>query len=294
VAEEGDHVHVDVNGTQLWFDVEGPGLVPAGPMMRERPTVVLLHGGPGSYDHSYFKPDFTRLARGSQVIYLDLRGHGRSEWGDPAAWSFEACADDVRAFCDALGIARPIVLGHSLGGNVAMLYAARHPAHPGALVLQSTFARFDLARTIATFRRLGGEEVAETVARVYGGDRSSVTAEQWARCWALFGPWVVGPQEKARVVVNSALNAPGLRLLSQFDVVDQLGKVACRTLVCVGALDPIAPVSAAHEIVEALPAGLARLEILKGAGHFPWRDAPEPYWALLEEFLATAAAPRVG
>jgi pimeloyl-ACP methyl ester carboxylesterase len=56
------------------------------------------------------------------VVYLDLRGHGRSEWGDPAAWSFEVCADDVRAFCDTLGIAGPVVYGHSLGGFVAMVY----------------------------------------------------------------------------------------------------------------------------------------------------------------------------
>lgn len=76
-------MHVVVNGTRLWFDVDGPALVPEGPEMRERPTVVLLHGGPGSFDHSYFKPDFTRLTREAQVVYLDLRGHGRSAWGDP-------------------------------------------------------------------------------------------------------------------------------------------------------------------------------------------------------------------
>jgi proline iminopeptidase len=76
-------VEVEANGTRLWFDVEGPALVPHGPEMRQRPTVVLLHGGPGSYDHSYFKPDFARLGREAQVVYLDLRGHGRSAWGHP-------------------------------------------------------------------------------------------------------------------------------------------------------------------------------------------------------------------
>jgi pimeloyl-ACP methyl ester carboxylesterase len=141
-------MHVDVNGTRLWFDVDGPALVPDGPQMRERPTVVLLHGGPGSFDHSYFKPDFARLAQAAQVVYLDLRGHGRSEWGDPASWSFELAADDVRAFCDALGITRPVVYGHSLGGFVAMVYAVRHPGHAGALVLQSTMARFDFGRLV--------------------------------------------------------------------------------------------------------------------------------------------------
>jgi pimeloyl-ACP methyl ester carboxylesterase len=69
-------MHMDVNGTRLWFDVDGPALVPDGSQMRQRPTVVLVHGGPGVYDHSYFKPDFARLAAHAQVVYLDLRGHG--------------------------------------------------------------------------------------------------------------------------------------------------------------------------------------------------------------------------
>jgi proline iminopeptidase len=56
-------LHVDVDGTRLWFDVEGPSVIPGGRSMREPPTVVLLlHGGPGSYDHSYVKPHFGRLA----------------------------------------------------------------------------------------------------------------------------------------------------------------------------------------------------------------------------------------
>jgi pimeloyl-ACP methyl ester carboxylesterase len=158
-------MHLEVNGTRLWFDVDGPALVPDGSAMLEQPTVVLLHGGPGSFDHSYFKPDFARLSTVAQVVYLDLPGHGRSAWGDPASWSFEAAADDVRAFCDAVGIARPVVFGHSLGGFVAMLYAAQHPDHPGALVLQSTFARFDLGRIVEGFRRVGGDEVAAIAER---------------------------------------------------------------------------------------------------------------------------------
>ena len=94
-------MHSDVNGTRLWFDVDGPALVSDGSELRQRPTVVLVHGGPGGFDHSYFKPDFALLAEHAQVVYLDLPGHGRSAWGDAAAWSFEACADDVTARSDA-------------------------------------------------------------------------------------------------------------------------------------------------------------------------------------------------
>jgi pimeloyl-ACP methyl ester carboxylesterase len=287
-------VYVEVKGTRLWFDVDGPALVPDGPTMRERPPVVLLHGGPGSYDHSYFKPDFARLAQAAQVVYLDLPGHGRSQWGDPDSWSFELCADAVRAFCDAFGISSPVVYGHSLGGMVALVYAARHSGHPGALVLQSTMARFDLGRLVEGFRRAAGDEAAAIAERVYGGDGTSVTPEEWARCWRAAGPWIPGEEEKARMIVNRDLNAPGFELLRRFDVVDRLGGIDCPTLVCVGELDPVTPVAAAREIVDALPEASARLEVVEGAGHFTWRDAPERYWPPVVEFVTTAGGAEVG
>jgi pimeloyl-ACP methyl ester carboxylesterase len=275
---------VQVNGTRLWFDVEGVALELDGAEMRGRPTVVLLHGGPGSYDHSYFKPDFSRLAEVAQVVYLDLRDHGRSARGDPAAWSFELCADDVRAFCDTLGIAQPVVLGHSMGGFVAMAYGIRHPGHAAALVLQSTAARHDLDRLVEGFRRTGGDEVAEIARRSYGGE-GEVTSEEWALCYRAFGPRVPSPEERARTVMNPELNPFGMELLRRLDFVDRLGEIDCPTLVCVGELDPVTPVEAAREIVEALRPGVGRLEALEGAGHFPWKDVPGRYWPLVKEFV---------
>ena len=225
-------MQVEVNGTRLWFDVDGPALVPDGAALRERPTILLLHGGPGGYDHSYFKPDFAPLTRVAQVVYLDLRDHGRSARHDPADWTFEACADDVRAFCDVLGIARPIVYGHSLGGFTAMLYGARHPGHAGALVLQSTMARFDLARLAEGFRRVGGDEVAELARRDFGG--KPVTDEDSARVFAAFGPRLPDREQLGRRVGNPDIGEPGMELLRRFDVVDQLDRIDCPTLVCVG------------------------------------------------------------
>lgn len=281
-------MQIEVNGTRLWFDVDGPALVPDGPGMRERPSIVLIHGGPGSYDHSYFKPDFARLTNVAQVVYLDLPGHGRSDWGDPTSWGFEMCADSVRDFCDALGIARPVVYGHSMGGFVAMLYAARHPGHAGALVLQSTNARFDLARLVDGFCRLGGDEIAELAERAYTGE--AVSPEEWNRVFVLFGPHVPDEAELARRIRNPEVHAVGMELLRRFDVVDQLGRVECATLVCVGELDPVTPVAAAREIADALPDGIAKLEVLEGAGHFLWKDIPDRYWPLISDFVTTKGA----
>jgi pimeloyl-ACP methyl ester carboxylesterase len=280
-------MHVEVNGTRLWFDVEGPALVSDGSRMRERPTVVLVHGGPGGYDHSYFKPHFARLTDEAQVVYLDLRDHGRSARHDPADWSFELCADDLRAFCDAVGIVGPVVLGHSMGGFVVMLYGARHPGHAGGLILQSTNARFDLGRLVEGFRRFGGDDVAELARREYAGD--SVTDEEWARVFAAFGPHIPSADELARRVRNPALGEAGMELLRGFDVVDELRRITSPTLVCVGELDAVTPVAASVEIADALPAGVGRLEVIDAAGHFPWLDAPDRYFSTVQSFVAEAA-----
>jgi pimeloyl-ACP methyl ester carboxylesterase len=175
-----------------------------------------------------------------------------------------------------------------MGGFVAMLYGARHPGHAGGLVLQSTNARFDLARLVEGFRRFGGDEVATIAERSYSG-ADPVSAEEWDRVFALFGPRVPGEEELARRIRNPEVNAYGMELLRTFDVLDQLTKVDCATLVCVGDLDPVTPVAAAREIVDALPAGSARLEVIEGAGHFPWKDAPDRYWPLITEFVTTTA-----
>jgi proline iminopeptidase len=280
-------MQVDVNGIRLWFDVEGPALVPDGTTMRERPTVVLLHGGPGSYDHSYFRPDFSALTAHAQVVYLDLRDHGRSARHDPKDWSFEVCADDVRAFCDAVGIARPVVYGHSMGGFVAMLYAARHPGHAGALVLQSTMARCDIDRLVEGFRRVAGDDVAELARRSYVGE--SVSDEEWARVFAAFGPRIPDKDQRARTLRNDDLIPHGMELFRRLDVVDQLASIDCPTLVCVGELDSVTPVDASLEIAGALRDGIGRLEVMEGVGHFPWLDEPAAYWRLIGEFIAAAA-----
>jgi pimeloyl-ACP methyl ester carboxylesterase len=79
-------VRVLVNGVWLFFDVEGPGLVPDGPAMRGKPTFVLLHGGPG-FDHSIYKPVLSSLADIAQVVFLDHRGNGPSDPGPQSSWT---------------------------------------------------------------------------------------------------------------------------------------------------------------------------------------------------------------
>jgi pimeloyl-ACP methyl ester carboxylesterase len=152
-------VRIDIGGgLRLFVDIDGPGLVPDGATMVERPTVLLLHGGPGS-DHSWYKSSPVELTDLAQVVYYDHRGNGRSDPGSSADWTLDVWADDVVRLCDALGIDHPIVIGESFGGMVAQRYLARHSGHPARVVLASTAPRFDLdsspqPSTVSVARRL--------------------------------------------------------------------------------------------------------------------------------------------
>src|SRR5262249_28664196 len=158
------------------------------------------------------------LAEVAQVVYLDLPGHGRSEWGDPGDWSFESCADAVAELCHSVGIARPIVYGHSLGAMVAATYGGRHPGHARRLALQSAMGGYDLPRIVEGFRRFGGDEVAAIAGRVYGGGPPPVTDEEWERCRVVFGPNVLTGEERTRLLSNPDLGEPAMEKLRTFDV----------------------------------------------------------------------------
>lgn len=142
-------------------------------------------------------------------------------------------------------------------------------------------ARLDLARLAEGFRAVAGDDVARLARADFGGD--AITDDEWAHVFAAFGPRIPGPDELARRTGNPAVAEVGMERLRQFDAVSQVALITSPTLVSVGRLDPVTPVAASQEIVEALPSG--RLEVIEGAGHFPWLDQPDVYWPSLVELL---------
>ena len=69
---------LNVNGARIFFDTVGAKLAIDGERMRERPSLIVMHGGPG-FDHSTMRPYFDRFADTHQVVYIDHRGNGRSD-----------------------------------------------------------------------------------------------------------------------------------------------------------------------------------------------------------------------
>ena len=99
---------------------------------RGDPELVFVPGW--CCDHTAFQPQFDYFARAHAVTAVDLRGCGQSQVTD-GGYSIPQLADDVTALCSAVGIERPVVVGHSLGGMIAVELAARRPSLPRALVL---------------------------------------------------------------------------------------------------------------------------------------------------------------
>ncbi len=282
---------IQVNGVRLFFDVEGPGLVPDGPVMRHRPTVLFLHGGPGA-DHSHYRPEWSALADVAQLVFLDHRGNGRSEHGPRERWTLAQWADDVRGFCDALGLVKPTVLGASFGGIVAQAYATRHADHPGKLILASTAARGGAFtdRRVAMFEQLGGPEAGALARRrLIDGDTSPEVLDAWLRvALPLYTRTKADPQAQQRSVRNAEATWWFSRAEGEgnhFDLRDQLHQVRCPTLLLAGALDPMLPVENQREIAALLPPVLLQYEEFQDAGHGVLPDAPERVLALLRAFI---------
>ncbi|MGH7779487.1 MAG: alpha/beta fold hydrolase [Candidatus Binataceae bacterium] len=279
-------MRVQIGDVRLFFDVEGAKLRPDGPVMREVPTLLLLHGGPG-FDHSIFKPGLSTLTDIAQIIYLDHRSNGRSDRDGPERCNLDQWGDDIRAFCDALEIEHPIVMGESFGGMVAMAYATRHPEHPGKLILASTAAKMRYDRSLEAFERLGGKEAREIARRFFDDPSPGVAAEYSQKCLPLYTQRQQGTEWVERSVQNLDLAAFFFKKeIRTFDFLPQLGRIRCPTLITAGEMDPITPIENSEDIAKAIPSGLVRLERFKDSGHGVHRDEPEHFDRVVREFIA--------
>lgn len=280
-------MRVQAGDVRLFFDVEGVKLAIAGPSMLERPTVLMLHGGPG-IDHSSLRAVGAQLADIAQVIYLDHRGNGRSDRGPREKWTLAQWGDDVRAFCDALGIERPIILGASFGTFVALSYASRHPGHASKLILAGAAARFCLDRALAIFERLGGPEAVEVARRFYA-DPLPNFGDYIRVCFPLYSRTHIPGFEDAlaRTVVNFDVGGHFVGgEMQSFDLRADAAKITCPTLILSGAHDPITTAVDADELAAALPAEKTQLLRLPDVGHEVFAEAPAETFQAVRSFIA--------
>jgi len=262
------------------------------------PALLLLHGITNSSETwQHVAP---RLAERFTVVAPDLLGHGESATprGD---YSLGAHASGARDVLTALGIERATVVGHSLGGGIAMQFAYQFPERSERLVL---VASGGLGREVHVLLRAaalpGADYVlpALTSAGLLGVGRGvggllrllrlppSDDLEVLARGFASLDN--AGSRQAFLHTVRSVIEPGGQRVSAQ----DRLSLAALLpTLIVWGERDSIIPVGHGAAAHEAMPG--SRFEVFPDAGHMPHDADPERFAALLTEFCATTDAARL-
>jgi pimeloyl-ACP methyl ester carboxylesterase len=141
---------IEAGGVRLHY-LEYGGRAAAG----DRPVMLCLHGG-AAHAHwfDFVAPDFLRDFR---VLALDQRGHGDSQWADPPAYTYDRYAADLAEVAGKLDLRDFVLVGHSMGGIVSLLYAATYPGRLGRLVIADSIQRMTAERA-ATLREVGTRE----------------------------------------------------------------------------------------------------------------------------------------
>ncbi|MEM9397807.1 MAG: alpha/beta hydrolase [Pseudomonadota bacterium] len=283
-------MYTTVNGVRLYFDVDGEGLTPDGSSMREKPTVVMVHGGPGG-DHSISKPYFGQLTDLAQVVYYDHRGNGRSSGDDPNDWNLAQWGDDLRGLCDALGIERPIVIGTSFGGFVSLSYASRHPEHAAALVLISTAAQVDFEEIYRAFDKLGGPAVAKVARDYWERPTDEGRLRYRDHCLPFYQRSTSGNSDWGSRVLwrnETALHFNGPHSEhGRMDFRDALQRIHCPVLLMVGEEDPITPPVFSDVIAEHLSNNKLVYRRFSGCGHGVIADKPEEALQAIRDFIGS-------
>jgi pimeloyl-ACP methyl ester carboxylesterase len=245
--------YADVNGIKLYYEVQGTGH-----------PLILLHGGLGAT--SMFGPNLPALAKGRQVIAVDLQGHGRTADIDRPI-SPQLMADDIAALIKHLKLERPDVMGYSLGGGVATFVAIRHPELVGKLVIVSTnFKRSGIYPEMLAQQEHVGPQAAE--------------AMKQTPMYQLYASIAPRPEDWPRL-----LQKMGDAMKGDFDYSKDIAKITAPTMIVAADADMFPP-SHAVEFFGLLGGGKrdggwdgsgrsnARLAILPGLTHYAIGNAP--------------------
>jgi proline iminopeptidase len=279
-----------VNGVRLFFDVLNPKLDIVETGLKEKPVLVCLPGGPGG-DHQTLRPFFDRFGSVAQIVYLDPRASGRSERGDPSAWTLDQWGDDLAAFCDAVGIERPIILGVSGGAMVAQAYLSLHPDHAGGVVLVNPCSRMDRDVLIAGFEGLGGPEAGAAARAMYKRGAPEDVPGFFQHCLPFYSHKrnftdlrLSGGRSTFNLDVSQHFFGPGGEAF-RFDFRGRLGKTACPVLMLVGAHDPVTRPEWGREVAESLPPGRGEFLLFEGSSHLIMADEPDRLSEAVRLFL---------
>ena len=272
---------LELHGDKIAYRDEGDGEV-----------LLLIHGMAGSSDS--WRSVLPQLSKRYRVIAPDLLGHGQSDKPRISDYSLGAFAVWLRDLLDELGVSQATLVGHSLGGGVAMQFVYQHPDYVKRLVLISSGG---LGPDVGLILRLLSAPGAELVLPIVA-PKFVLTAGNKVRSW-LSAAGIQSPRGAEIWSAYSSLSDPATRqsfLRTLRSVVDYRGqavsavsKLGLREQLPIMAIwgerDDIIPVDHAHAAHEVRPD--VRLEVLPNVGHFAQVEAPNDVVELVEDFIAT-------
>jgi proline iminopeptidase len=278
-----------IRDTEIFFDVEGSGLVVDGDRLYSKPVAFLIHGGPGA-DHTSFKPTFSALSRKLQLVYFDHRGQGRSASGPKETYTLDNNVEDMEALRQHLGLDKIVVIGGSYGGMVALTYAVRYPENISHLIVIATAAHSGfLERAKEILASKGTEEQKASAQRLWDGNFEN--EEQLRQYFQVLGsmyslkydPTMSGIAWRRNILSVDAINVAFGGFLRNYNILDQLHKITAPTLVIAGRYDWICAPEFSEEIAQAIPH--ADLRIFENSSHLIRADEPEALLDAIAGFL---------
>jgi 3-oxoadipate enol-lactonase len=254
---------------------------------------VLVHGFTGSRDD--FREVLPRLASRGRTVAPDLRGHGGS--GHPAGgtgYDFDALTRDLAGLLDALGIARCDLLGHSMGGMVALRLALAEPGRVASLVLMDTAAEpvaRDARRFFEASARIAREQGMEALYQIArrAGESDPNRPPAYRRSMERMGTELFWARIRAKLtgMDPNAFATLGPLLADQEGVAERLGEIRAPTTVIVGAED-VPFLAAADLLARGIPG--ARKRVIEGAAHSPQLENPEAWLEAVLDHLERVRA----
>lgn len=252
------------------------------------PACIVLSGGPGL--DSRYMGDLGGITDLVTMVQLHPRGSGLSRHPDDADWSLSAYARDVETVRAAIGLERPLVLGHSHGGFIALQYAIDYPDALGGLLPVDTSASFEGWDPMETTRRFANEPWYP--AAVTAMEHEPATeAEGKADLAALVPLYFYDPAPYA-AGITAALAGFRMNVAPKFDFATydlrpQLLSIKAPTLVITGREDWICTAAMAEEMARLIPQ--AQLDLIEHCGHFPWIETRQAFYAAIRAFASRAS-----
>lgn len=285
-------MYATVNGTDLFFDVQGSTFDSVDGVLREKPTVIALHGGLG-FDHGYLRDGLGKLEDVAQVIYVDLRSQGRSKRSPLEASTLEQMADDVVALARNLGVKQPFLFGHSAGGFVALHIALRNPDFAKGLMLAGTSPTVlpleDVPGTRAPeLADRASPEALAAASRLFGGD---ISREAVLQFFEKVGPYYAAPSNEALTARLMRSTLPNIDMMKHFmtelapkyDLRQALPKITAPALVMVGSYDWVCPPRASRCLVEGIEKAI--FVEFRHSGHFLFSEEPAEFRKAVTDFF---------